>query len=355
MVYDATGRQTLSERYYSDLVLSNNVPARILHADGVIELSSTFQPTYYYHLKDHLGNVRAVVSPGLNNTTAINQTNEYYPFGMSYTKSSSSLLNPVVPNKYKYNGKEEQEMPGKWLDYGARFYDPALGRWTTKDPLCEDGGQESVTPYGYVFNDPIKHYDPDGRFPVWAVVGAALDYGFQVYDNYQNGSSGYNAWVGDVNFLSVGLSTINPSGKFMVLKTLTVEGLKASTENSTVNDGVQFNSDAMDVATKTVLNTAIDIGIGKITEAGSSQAVKNSEKEVSSANKQLKNAERKAERSPNSTKKAEKVETAKSDVQVSRNNQVRTEMLNSTVGSSPQATQQAVKTTSDRLQKDEKK
>ncbi len=159
-VYDAVGRQTLSERYYGNLVLSNNAPARILHADGVIELSSTFQPTYYYHLKDHLGNVRAVVSPGSNNTTVVNQTNEYYPFGMAYTKSSSSLLNPVVPNKYKYNGKEEQEMPGKWLDYGARFYDTQLGRWHSVDPMTEK--YESNSPYQYCLNNPITLIDPFG-------------------------------------------------------------------------------------------------------------------------------------------------------------------------------------------------
>jgi len=259
-------------------------------------------------------------------------------------------------NAYLYNGKEEQPMPGKWLDYGARFYDAQLGRWHSVDPACEDGGQESVTPYGYVLNDPIKHKDPDGRFPVWAVVGAALDYGLQVYDNYQqSGQLGYDELVGNVNFLSVGLSTINPSGKFKVLKTLAVEGLKAATENSTVNDGLQFNTDAVDVATKSVLNTVIDAGTGKITEAGSSQSVRSAEKEVASANKQLKNAERKAERSPNSAKKAEKFEAAQSNAQSARNNQVRTKILNSTVGSSPDATQQAVKTTTDRLQKDEKK
>jgi hypothetical protein len=30
-------------RYYSDIVLNFNVPIRIFHADGVIELSSTIQ------------------------------------------------------------------------------------------------------------------------------------------------------------------------------------------------------------------------------------------------------------------------------------------------------------------------
>ncbi len=41
-------------------------------------------------------------------------------------------------NRFKYNGKEEQEMPGKWLDYGARFMMRGWGggmvliRWRNK-------------------------------------------------------------------------------------------------------------------------------------------------------------------------------------------------------------------------------
>jgi RHS repeat-associated protein len=80
---------------------------------------------------------------------------------MAYTKTASSLLNPVVPNKYKYNGKEEQEMPGKWLDYGARFYDTQLGRWHSVDPLAEK--YKSISPFVYCIDNPLKFVDTDGR------------------------------------------------------------------------------------------------------------------------------------------------------------------------------------------------
>ena len=61
-------------------------------------------------------------------------------------------------NKYLYNGKEIQdEMLGSvnldWYDYGKRFYDPALGRFTTHDPLAED--YFSLSPYGYCAGNPI--------------------------------------------------------------------------------------------------------------------------------------------------------------------------------------------------------
>lgn len=84
----------------------------------------------------------------------------YYPFGAQFCDGSAT--SDVQP--YKYNGKELDKMHGlNTYDYGARQYNPITARWDRPDPLAEK--YYGVSPYMYCLGNPVKHVDPDGRFP----------------------------------------------------------------------------------------------------------------------------------------------------------------------------------------------
>lgn len=92
--------------------------------------------------------------------TEIVDNNDYYPFGMKHAGGFTLTGNSA--NKIKYNGKELQdELELNMYDYGARNYDPAIGRWFNIDPLAEK--HKSWSPYNYTINNPLSHIDPDGR------------------------------------------------------------------------------------------------------------------------------------------------------------------------------------------------
>lgn len=71
--------------------------------------------------------------------------------------------------RYGFNGKEndnEIKGEGNSVDFGARMYDPRLGRWQALDPLASKYPNQS--PYNFVANSPIVFVDPDGRVIRWA-------------------------------------------------------------------------------------------------------------------------------------------------------------------------------------------
>ena len=107
---------------------------------------------YVYQYKDHLGNVRLSYADSNNNgsitQSEIVEESNYYPFGLKhkgYNNVVSGNGNSTA-QKFKYNGKELQDEFGlSWYDYGARNFDPYLGRWFGIDVLAE--AYESLSPY----------------------------------------------------------------------------------------------------------------------------------------------------------------------------------------------------------------
>lgn len=85
----------------------------------------------------------------------------YLPFGV-VNPGASSGTNDF---REKFGGNDEIGTTGL-LNFGARVYDPSLGRFLTPDPA----GQYD-NPYSYAGNDPYGRTDSDGRFSTKAYFG----------------------------------------------------------------------------------------------------------------------------------------------------------------------------------------
>ena len=113
--------------------------------------------TYYHYIKDHIGNICAVVNSVPD--TAV-QSTLYYASGVPLARSFGRDVQP-----YLYNGKEFIEAHGlNEYDSQARMYYAPIMRTTTMDPLAEK--YYHISPYAWCGNNPIMYVDPDGRH-IW--------------------------------------------------------------------------------------------------------------------------------------------------------------------------------------------
>lgn len=215
-----TEADTQATTHYLGTFQYNNNDLQYIHtAEGYIRntpISNGFGATsnafdYVYNYTDHLGNVRLsyTLDPS-DQVIKILEENHYYPFGMKHSYNTSkrdvrvdeAFLNPnltptengnrrveMVSNsgyQYKYNGKEYQDELGLAMyDYGARNYNPAIGRWMNVDPLAETSRRFS--PYTYCYNNSIIFVDPDGM--QGTIVRPVDEKSNKVYQEYKANAS----------------------------------------------------------------------------------------------------------------------------------------------------------------------
>ena len=93
----------------------------------------------------------------------------YRPYGERTVNSAAAL-----PNKVWFTSRRQDAETG--LVYmGARYYDPVVGRFVSKDPVgFDEKNLHSFNRYAYANNNPYKFRDPDGRAGVLIAAEAGL-------------------------------------------------------------------------------------------------------------------------------------------------------------------------------------
>ena len=129
---------------------NNNLLMRFQYADGRMPVDMTKGGTTYYLGYDQVGSLRMVTDASGNIVKRI----DYDSFGSIIVDSAPAFS---VPFGFA-GGLHDRDT--NLVRYGFRDYDPAVGRWTAKDPIGFEG--EDTDLYGYSVNNPVNFIDPNG-------------------------------------------------------------------------------------------------------------------------------------------------------------------------------------------------
>jgi RHS repeat-associated protein len=124
---------------------------------GLLAVQDTVTSTVNFTALDGSGNILALISAASGMQSG---RYEYGPFGEVIGKYGTL----AEGNVFQFSSKHKDIESGL-LYYGYRYYDPSTGRWLSRDPIGENGG-ENVS--AFLNNNPINYSDALGL--------AALEY-----------------------------------------------------------------------------------------------------------------------------------------------------------------------------------
>ncbi len=124
--------------------------------------------TLYFLHTDHLGSTALLTNSSGQKVAGFAVW--YFPYGETRPGSG----NP--PTARRFTGQLEESTIGLY-DYGARFYDPALGRFLSADTVVPGAANpQALNRYAYVLNNPLKYTDPTGQLPEPSAWGEPVPY-----------------------------------------------------------------------------------------------------------------------------------------------------------------------------------
>jgi RHS repeat-associated protein len=201
-----SGQSSANKYYVWGLDLSQSLQG----AGGVGGLLATVDGSLTYHyLCDANGNVGQVINDDDGSVAA---HYEYDPFGNLVNQAGAF----ADDNPYRFSTKYLDQETNLYY-YGYRYYSPQLGRWISRDPIGEEGGENLVS---FVQNNPTGFIDILGN-DSWSDL-AELDYlehgilyGSQRRSGYPDG----DPWI-EFPFYTVGVGKqkfLKKSGQLSLL------------------------------------------------------------------------------------------------------------------------------------------
>ncbi len=129
--------------------------------DGILDpVHITAEKIAYFH-HDNLGSTRLMT----DSTGNVVMDQDYMPFGGDLPEVGQTEVLDEEAEGYKYTGQKEVASIGLYY-YGARYYDPKIGRFITEDSWPgEMVNPQSQNLYVYVMNNPLRYVDPTGNVP----------------------------------------------------------------------------------------------------------------------------------------------------------------------------------------------
>jgi RHS repeat-associated protein len=119
---------------------------------------------YYLHA-DHLGSASLATTAG--SVEVPGSRTGYYPYGgVRYGGTG-------LPTDRTFTGQQALPSTGGLMYYGARMYDPAVGRFISADTIVpQPGNPQSLNRYAYVLTNPLRYLDPTGHYNEEEIVKA---------------------------------------------------------------------------------------------------------------------------------------------------------------------------------------
>lgn len=171
---------------------AGNVVARFVYGDKPNVPAYMIKGGVTYRiLSDHLGSPRLLVNAA---DGTVVQRLDYDAFG-NITLDTNPGFQP-----FGFAGGIYDQHTG-FVRFGARDYDPGVGRWTSKDPISFSGGDLNL--YGYILGDPNNWIDPNGENPL-AIAGGIIGAGLNAKANYGAWERGEISDFGYAKSIAVG-------------------------------------------------------------------------------------------------------------------------------------------------------